>query len=134
MAKHLTDDDIEKIVDILDNWSVETKLTWDRLVDSVQHGLGIETTRQTLSKQKRIKDTFKAVKAIVSGNTKPVDKTLPSSLKIAAQRIEALERKVERLERENHELLEQFHVWLYNADRLKITIEQLNSPLPRKTH
>jgi hypothetical protein len=133
MAKHLTDKDIENIVEILDEWPTDIKLTWDKLVDAVEQYLKFKTTRQTLEKQTRIKQAYIEVKAIVSGTAKPlITTTLPPSLKVAAERLENKDRKIERLERENQQLLEQFHVWLYNADRFGISISQLNEPLNTK--
>lgn len=132
MAKHLTDRDISNITDILDGWPTDSKLSWDRLVEAVEHAYGFKTTRQTLQKQNRIKKAFKEVKEIVSGQTVFNKPKLPPSLKVAAERIESQQRKIERLERENHKLLEQFHVWLYNAYRFGVTPEQLSESLPRK--
>lgn len=37
--------------------------------------------------------------------------------------------KVDRLERENELLLEQFHTWAVNAERYGVTIAKLNAPL-----
>ena len=133
MAKHLTDKDIENIVEILDEWPTDIKLTWDKLVDAVEQYLKFKTTRQTLEKQTRIKQAYIEVKPIVSGTATPlITPTLPPSLKVAAERLENKDRKIERLERENQQLLEQFHVWLYNADRFGISISQLNEPLNTK--
>tara|TARA_Y100000034_G_scaffold101927_1_gene126528 strand:+ start:7114 stop:7527 length:414 start_codon:yes stop_codon:yes gene_type:complete len=135
MAKHLTDEDIKKVVELLDDWPVDSRLTWDFLVEAVEHDYKLKTTRQTLSKQRRIKTAFKEVKAIISGNssnTKTVNQSLPPSLKVAADRLDSLKRKNERLEAENNMLLEQFHTWLYNAHLHGVTPEQLNRPLPTK--
>ncbi|HBR1281740.1 hypothetical protein ACP3UN_25310 [Klebsiella pneumoniae] len=133
MAKHLKDEDISDVCKVLDSWPTDAKLTWDRLVSAVEHDLGFKTTRQTLQKHVRIKKAFTEVKGIISGDSKssPVRKNLPS-LKIAAERITTQERTIKRLEEENRQLLEQFSVWLYNAYRHDITIEQLNEPLPKK--
>ena len=136
MAKHLLDKDIQDIVGIIDDWDVEeSKLTWDVLIESIELRLGFTTTRQSLSKKRRIATAFKEVKAI--GGSGVTEKGLklgstPPSLKMARVRIAKRDRELERLKRENNELLEQFQVWLYNAKRFGITIEQLNESLPRK--
>jgi predicted nuclease with TOPRIM domain len=132
MAKHLTDKDIANVVEILDEWPAESKLTWDKLVDAVEHEYKFKTTRQTLQNPTRIKIAFKEVKKLISGNLTTNNKSLPPSLKIAAARLEKYENKIERLEFENQKLLEQFHVWLYNANRFGIKIEQLSEALPSK--
>lgn len=132
MARHLTDKDIYDIVEILDDWPVESKLSWDRLVMAIEQKLRFSTTRQTLQKHKRIKSAFDEVKALLAGAGTVKKQTLPPSLKVAAERIESQERKIQRLEQENQQLLEQFHVWLYNAYAAGIRIETLNNPLPKK--
>ncbi|EPC4055531.1 hypothetical protein ACRZPB_003888 [Vibrio parahaemolyticus] len=133
MAKHLTDEDIRDICRVLDGWPTDTKLTWERLVAAVEHDLGFKTTRQTLQKPLRIKNAFKEVKSLISGSSKVgSSRTLPPSLKVAADRLVQQERTIKRLEEENRQLLEQFQVWLYNAYRYGVTIEQLNEALPTK--
>lgn len=132
MAKHLCDQDIADICEILDDWSTDSKLSWDKLVDAVEHSLGFKTTRQTLQKYARIKNALKEVKAINSGAAPKANVSLPPSLKIAAERLEKKENTIKRLEEENRQLLEKFHIWLYNAHSLNITPEQLNTPLPMK--
>lgn len=136
MAKHLTDKDISNVCELLDDWPMDSKLTWDRLVDAVAHDYKLTTTRQTLQKQTRIKNAFTEVKALVSGNAPKAvaarKRHLPSSLKAAADQLEKRERTIARLEAENNRLLEQFQTWLYNATQHGVTIEQLNEPLEVK--
>jgi hypothetical protein len=129
MARHLTDRDISNVVDILDDWPMEAKLTWDRLVEAIETELKLDTTRQTLENKVRIKAAYLEVKNIFSGSVPTKKLAVPPSLKVAAERIAKQKRQIERLERENNQLLEQFHVWLYNAHIHKITVEQLSEPL-----
>ncbi|QFI39719.1 hypothetical protein FR932_18840 [Moritella marina ATCC 15381] len=132
MAKHLTDKDIADVCDVLDGWPTDTRLTWDKLVDAVEHDLGFKTTRQTLQKYARIKNALKEVKKIISGGEPKANLSLPPSLKVAAEKLDKKDNTIKRLEEENRQLLEQFHVWLYNAYRLGVTPDQLNTPLPNK--
>ncbi len=135
MAKHLTDLDISNICELLDGWDTDYKLTWDKLVGAIKHELNITTTRQTLNKYTRITKAFVEVKSIVnrvsSGKKSNVQTAkTPASLKIAQETIDRQNNTIQRLERENNELLEQFHVWLYNASTRSITPDMLNTPLP----
>ncbi|KJG12890.1 hypothetical protein [Photobacterium iliopiscarium] len=132
MAKHLTDKDISNVVEVLDDWPTDSKLSWDRLVEAVEHEYKFKTTRQTLQKQNRIKTAFQEVKSLVSGKVPSNKPKLPPSLKVAAERLEKQQREIERLKRENQQLLEQFQVWLYNAYRHGVTIDQMNESLPTK--
>ena len=115
MAKHLTDNDIKNIVEFLDEWDLTIRLTWDKLCDALRDSHGLNHTRQTLQKYQRVKDTFQSVKKHASGTVPKKKKVLPSSLAVAAEKIEKLERKNQRINKENDRLLEQFLVWQYNA-------------------
>lgn len=136
MAQHLTDQDIDNIVEILDYWSPNEKLTWDRLCTAIEQQLELipAPTRQTLQKYARIKNAFDlgkkspAARLVISRAKEKV----PQSLKIAQARIEALESKLQRLEKENSMLLEQFVVWQYNAHKYGVSIDKLNEPLAKK--
>lgn len=137
MAQHLTDQNIQDIVEILDYWSPNEKLTWERLCKAIEVQLELvpAPTRQTLQKFARIKNAYDlgkksptALKILKSKQQK-----LPASLKIAQVKIDALESKLERLEKENSMLLEQFVVWQYNAHKYGVSIDQLNDPLSMKS-
>ena len=126
MAKHLTDNDIARIIELLDGWS--GKLTWDLLCETCPKIIGTLPTRQTLSSYTRIKSAFKLRKNKLAEEEKTVRK--PSSLAVAGARITRLEQENERLKHENQQLLEQFVVWQYNAYAHGMTDVQLNHPLP----
>lgn len=130
MAKHLTVDDIDKIVDLLDGW--EGKLTWDLLVEQAEIVIGHATTRQTLPTFPRIKSAFKFKKEGGQGSAKwtPDNVPKPQSLKIATEKIIKLTDENKRLKRESRDLMEQFVIWQYNAHINQLTEEQLNKPLP----
>jgi hypothetical protein len=132
MAKHLTDDDINNIVEYLDEWDLTIRLTWDKLCKDLHKSLGINHTRQTLQKYSRIKEAYKSVKEHTSGKKPRKKRVLPSSLAVAATKIEKLKRENQRLNKENDRLLEQFLVWQYNAHIHGMKLAQLNQPLPEK--
>ena len=137
MAQHLTDKDIENIVELLDYWSLDEKLTWERLCKAIELQLELvpAPTRQTLQKYARIKNAYDQCKKpskALNINTNNRNK-LPASLKIAQTKIEALEAKNARLEKENAMLLEQFVVWQYNAHKYGLSIAKLNEPMSKKS-
>tara|TARA_R110002167_G_scaffold165887_4_gene362940 strand:+ start:101 stop:517 length:417 start_codon:yes stop_codon:yes gene_type:complete len=130
MAKHLTELDIDNILELLDGW--DGKLTWVALCKRCPAVIGTEPSRQTLSSYPRILDAYKQLKLGGKGSAKSTSDNIPKpqSLAIAAQRIMRLSSENERLKRENRALLEQFTVWQYNAHINQLTEEQLNKPLP----
>lgn len=135
MAQHLTDKDIENIVELLDYWPLDQKLTWERLCQAIELQLELvpAPTRQTLQKYVRIKTAYdQCKKPQVSKVKSNATQKLPASLKIAQTKIEALEVKNARLEKENALLLEQFVVWQYNAYKYGLSIAKLNEPMSKK--
>lgn len=137
MAQHLTDKDIENIVELLDYWPLDEKLTWERLCKAIELQLELvpAPTRQTLQKYARIKNAYDQCKKPSKYLNININQTrkLPASLKIAQTKIEALEAKNARLEKENVMLLEQFVVWQYNAHKYGLSIAKLNEPMSKKS-
>jgi hypothetical protein len=128
VAKHLTDRDVEAVVNILDGW--QGKLSWELFCDACEPRIGTKPSRQTLWKIVRIQDAFEQCKKRIKKGEPKV--TLPLSLKIAADTITRLERENERLKRENDKLLEQFVIWQYNAYAAGRTKFDINRSLPKR--
>jgi hypothetical protein len=126
MAKHLTKDDMRAIADTLLGW--EGVLSWELLCDKVAGFIGKRPTRQSLSSHVEIKRAFAQAKKTAK---EPVIRTpMPSSLKIAGDRIARLELEVLALKAENSQLLQKFLTWQYNASIAGLHESQLNRPLP----
>ncbi|HSW48404.1 MAG TPA: hypothetical protein VLG67_04990, partial [Candidatus Saccharimonadales bacterium] len=125
LAKHLTDKDIERVVEILDGW--RDKLTWEALCDACAPVIGKKPVRQTLLKFSRITMAYDACKTRLKEDA-PI-RTLPS-MRVAVERINRLEQENERLKCENARLLQQFIVWQYNAYAHGLGNHQLNKALP----
>ncbi|WP_174864243.1 hypothetical protein [Comamonas jiangduensis] len=128
-AKNLSDEDITKIVGILDGWS--GKLTWDLLIEAVERHLFARYTRQALHKHPRIQDAFELRKKALSADSdRPQKLASTPEMQAALEKIERLEAQVQRIEAENNRLLEQFARWAYNANMRGLEEAFLNSPLP----
>lgn len=126
MAKHLSDRDVERIVELLDGW--RDKLTWDALCKACGPVVGTIPTRQTMYRYQRIKDAYAGAKDKIKAGEEEI--SVPSSMRVAAERIVRLENENERLKKENSRLLQQFVVWQYNAYVRGFTDKDLNRPLP----
>jgi len=125
LAKHLTDKDVERVVEILDGW--RDKLTWEALCNACAPVIGTKPARQTLLKFSRITMAYNACKTRLKENA-PLN--IPPSMRVAVERINRLEQENERLKRENAGLLQQFVVWQYNAYAQGLNANLLNKPLP----
>lgn len=126
MAKHLTDNDVLQVVELLDGWS--GKLTWDLLCDACHPRLMTRPSRQTLSSFARIKDAFALAKQRLKAA--PTESRRSSiTLSAAVARLDRLEAEASRLKLENSRLLEQFVRWQYNAALFGLGPDELNRPL-----
>jgi hypothetical protein len=126
MAKHLTNKDIEILINLIDAW--EGKLGWEALCDAVAPLIGARPTRQTLSSHARVKSAFGHKKQ--QQKKQFVSTKRPASLGIAEQRIRRLESENDRLIAENGRLLERFMKWQYNAYKHGISQHELDASLP----
>lgn len=129
-APDLTDERIKVVLDILDGW--RGKLTWDLLIDAVEKVFGIAYSRFTFAEYPQIANAFSLKKEALRGTWKS-DRGEPRDERVRAalEQVERYKSKVERLERENQLLLEQFVTWAHNAERKGVTIMLLNQALPK---
>lgn len=125
--KHIRPADVQAIVNIIRGWS-EEKITWESVCEQSEAILGYRPGRQGLSAHEAIQQAFQSRKAGLKVSPPPTV-ALPSSLAAAAQRLAAKDAEIWELKRRLDQLNQQFAIWLYNA-RDKLTLEQLNQPLP----
>jgi len=125
-SENLTDELIERIVEILDGWS--EKLTWNKLIDEIEFRTKNRYTRQTLAKHQRIKDAYNLTKNRVSTSVKELPNMSPEVAALI-QKVRRVEAENERLNFENEVLLAQFARWAYNAHSKGVTKEILDKPL-----
>lgn len=127
MARHLTDDDVNRIVNLLKSWKFD--LTWDLLVKACSETLDIQTTRQALNRKAEIKEEFGIRKRSLKTG---VDETArPNSINAAHDRINRLTRRVRELESQNMRYREIFQRWQYNAEVRGVGKEILDRPLTK---
>lgn len=129
MAKHLTNKDLQIIINSIAGWQSlrQGKFTWENLCDSVAELLGKRPTRQSLSQHKEIVRAFELQKKNIKSGVSEVKR--PANLNIASQQIKNLQLKNESLKEEVRVLKQQFVIWQYNAHKHGIKEHQLNAPL-----
>jgi hypothetical protein len=128
LAKHLTKNDVEAILNIIHGHQND-KLTWDGICEASEAVVGKKPTRQSLHGNKVIREAYTAKKE--SLKIKGLSKPKPSSLNAAADRIAKLQSELDCLKMKNDALLQQFVIWQYNSYKYGIKEHQLNEPLPR---
>ncbi len=129
MGKHLTEQDIEDVVRLLDGWT--GKLTWPELCKACKPVIGTSPTRQTLMKFTRVARAFRLRKGLRLRADEPLAGTASHSVAIYGKRLLRLQHENERLTKENQQLLNQFVVWQYNAYVRGLDEAVLSNPLPK---
>lgn len=94
MARRLTNSDIKKIIESINTWSLSNKITWEGLCDHVAKKIGKRPTRQSLYMHKDIVEAYEGKKGLARIKSK--SHVRPANLKVAAERIERLETKIEQ--------------------------------------
>ncbi|NMF88802.1 hypothetical protein [Aromatoleum petrolei] len=129
-APDLTAERIAFVLDTLDTW--KGKLTWELLLASVEAKTGIRYSRFTFADYPQIANAFSIKKDALRG-TLPRSRGEPRDERVRAAlaQAERYKAKVDRLEAENQLLTEQFVTWAINAERKGVTMDMLNTPLPK---
>lgn len=128
MAKHLSKNDVDAIVDIIRGWEGQ-KLTWPAICEACAPVVGKLPTRQSLSAHDEIVGAYRAKKSALKGQG-PANPR-PASLRVAAARIANVEAELNEIKEQNRRFKEMFTRWQYNAYKRGMTGNQLNEPLPR---
>lgn len=129
-APDLTDGRIAVVLDTLDSWT--GKLTWERLLDTVESVTGLRYSRFTFAEYPEIANAFSLKKDTLRGTLprlrgEPRDERIRAALLL----VERYKAKAERLDAENQLLCEQFVRWAVNAERKGVTMDMLNASLPK---
>lgn len=125
IAKRLTETDINISLRLLDSWS--GKLTWETYLSVLAVELGHKYTKAAMLRHPRIKSAWNNAKDRIQ-SSEGGHGTI--GMKQAENRIRILQNRVERLEQENNQLLEQFLRWAKNASEKGLNIDDLDRPLP----
>lgn len=129
-APDLTPEVVAEIVDLIDGWA--GKLTWEILIGKIAEVTGIEYSRFTLLERGSISTAFSLRKESLRGTTSSADRVpRDARVRAALEQVDRYRNKVERLEKQNQMLLEQFVVWATNAEMKGVSIAMLNCPLPK---
>ena len=80
MAEHLSDNDINNIVLLIDTWNTDVKLTWEKLRTQMLLRCGLAHTRQTIQNYHRIKSAFLKKKVKIRKQLQSLHYQLPATL------------------------------------------------------
>lgn len=129
-APDLTEERIALVLEILDEW--RGKLTWGLLLDAVQEAIGYRYSRFTFAEYPEITNAFSFKKNALRGSlSRERSEPRDEQLRAALAQADRYRQKVDRLQAENQLLLDQFVTWAINAERRGVTMDMLNTALPK---
>jgi hypothetical protein len=138
-SRHLTDKDVEIILEITDAWPAHRKFGWKELRQAIQRKLQFPNVSRVWSRVQLAKypSIYSAYEALKNKNRDEkaavLDEDIPIDLRNALATITMLENKVKRLEQTNHMLYERTDKWLYNAIANGMTEDDIDKPVgPRQ--
>ena len=125
---HIRPDHVAGILNIIRAWDDE-KLTWEAVCAASEPVLGYVPSRSGLSAHPSLLEAFQARKQGLKSSP-PASRPMPSSLASAARQLASKNAEIAELRRTIGKLEETFERWQYNARLRRVTLEQLDEPLP----
>lgn len=137
-SRHLTDLDIEKILEIIDAWPLNRNFFgWVELRKAIQRKFQFSSVDRVwssvqLAKYPSIKSAYDSMKAKqrAEKNSRHNEENLSPELRSAIRTIQMQENKIDRLETLVNRLYERFERWLYNARAKGLTEDELEMEIP----
>jgi hypothetical protein len=125
---HIKPAHITAIQQLIRAWD-QDKISWDAVCEAAEPILGYRASRSGLSSHAGLLEAFQARKQGLK--TRPTTaRPLPGSLASAARQLAAKEAEIAELRRTIGKFEQQFERWQYNARLRRVTLEQLDEPLP----
>lgn len=124
---HIKPAHITAIQQVIRSWG-EEKLSWEAVCEAAEPILGYKPSRSGLSSHAGLLEAFQARKQGLK--LRPTPRPLPGSLASAARQLAAKDAEIVELRRTITKFEEQFERWQYNARLRRVTLEQLDEPLP----
>lgn len=120
--------EIDAIVQVIRAWPKST-ISWDDVLRKATPILGFTPSRQGMNQRKPILEAFQAKKKHLH-TTPDHTSPMPSSLAVAAKRIDILNSQIAELTSINTRLKDRLQIWQYNAHLKGMTETMLDQPLP----
>ncbi|RTL33431.1 MAG: hypothetical protein EKK53_28225 [Burkholderiales bacterium] len=125
---HIQPAHVEAIQRLIRSWG-EEKISWDAVCKAAGPILGYKPSRSGLSSHDALLKAFQAQKKGLRVRP-PAHRALPGSLASAAQRLAAKDAEIAELRHTISKFEEQFERWQYNARLRRVTLAQLDEPMP----
>jgi hypothetical protein len=125
---HIKPAHVTAIQQLIRAWG-EEKLSWEAVCEAAKPILGYKPSRSGLSSHADLLNAFQARKQGLKVQPAPT-RPLPSSLAAAARQLAAKDAEIAELNRKLAAFKQKFERWQYNARLRRVTLEQLDEPLP----
>lgn len=125
---HIKPEHITAIQILIRSWEDE-KISWETVCEASKPILGYRPSRSGLSSHAGLLEAFQVHKKGLKSRP-PSTRPRPSSLASAAHQIAVKNAEIAELRQTISRFEERFERWQYNARLRRVTLEQLDEPLP----
>lgn len=134
MSSPITNKQLNQLSDVIREWPIEEKITWDTICVAAEFILGYIPTRQALASKQIIVNAYKTRKAEIKSKYDALASiSTPKSMPAAVEQIIKLKKEKESLKAELQLMAETAQRFIHNASLHGLTREQLMQPLSKLT-
>lgn len=132
MPRAFSPKELKAITNLIRDWPIDKKLTWDAICKSSESVLDFVPTRQAFADKPAVTNAYKIRKAAITSNRDRLASIpKPKSLTAAAQTIARQQAQINQLKSELQLMAETARRFIHNAVLNGLKREQLNAPLPK---
>jgi hypothetical protein len=131
MASPITNKQLKSITEIIREWPLKYKLTWEAICDASEVIIGYRPTRQAFANKPLLINAYKTRKSEIKAKQNALSGVArPKSIPSAMEQILKLRQENERLKKELSLMAETAQRFIHNASLHGLTRAQLMKPLP----
>lgn len=131
MASSIPNKQLKRIAEMIREWPIKDKLTWEAICDASEVIVSYRPTRQALANKPLLVNAYKTRKAEIKAKQDALSGVArPKSIPAAMEQILKLRQENERLKKELGLMAETAQRFIHNASLHGLTRAQLMKPLP----
>lgn len=126
----------DAIKEIIEDWPIDSEITWPRLMAVINHRYGGKWTRQAVAKHPKLQKAFTARQAEIRAHLRAKAKNAGKRIsRTRDEEVAYLKKQLQLVNRENDDLKkrledagERMALWRHNAFLHRMTPQQLDTP------
>lgn len=134
MNKAITQQHLQRITEIIREWPIEKKLTWNNICEASEFELGYIPTRQTLFNKAILVNAYRIRKNEIRSKITHSEISVPKSMAAALEQIVKLTHENDQLKAEINQMAMVAQRLIHNASLHGLSYAKLMEPLSKVDH